>query len=316
MPATPNPLQGYSEADNPDVDDWLYLQGATHNVRKLSPAYYAMAEATLSALLGKAPIDSPHIIGDPIFFTNIVFTVANSDNSQNYLAIDAGGVYLFRPLVERVFSITNSDSTTIPGEANIVDYQRTDLAPLVLQAISDVVPGQNLKITNSSSSPVSLTAVAGNSFFNGGLGVVSSIVLAAKESVSLAVVGSQWRVFSRYLNPLVAVATFIIESGSVISAATETTAKSILSAMVITGYTLSSKSGGSISLDIKKAAGSGSFSSIVASAPCVLSSGSYVNSTTLTGWTTSLAAFDQLKAVVNSASGLTDATLTLYGRAA
>ncbi len=36
----PNPLQGYPTADFPGTDDWLYLQGTTNDLRKLSPFYY------------------------------------------------------------------------------------------------------------------------------------------------------------------------------------------------------------------------------------------------------------------------------------
>ncbi len=38
-----NPLQGYPTATAPGTDDWLYLQGTTNDVRKLSPAFYPKA---------------------------------------------------------------------------------------------------------------------------------------------------------------------------------------------------------------------------------------------------------------------------------
>ncbi len=38
-----NPLQGYPTATTPAADDWLYLQGATNDVRKLAPAYFGQS---------------------------------------------------------------------------------------------------------------------------------------------------------------------------------------------------------------------------------------------------------------------------------
>ncbi len=50
-----NTLQSKTQASSPAADDWLYLQGATNNVRKLSPLYYQIADADLTYLAGFTP---------------------------------------------------------------------------------------------------------------------------------------------------------------------------------------------------------------------------------------------------------------------
>jgi hypothetical protein len=56
---TPNPLQGYPEASSPAADDWLYLQGATNNIRKLSPDFYAQNTPDWNALFQAYPSQIP-----------------------------------------------------------------------------------------------------------------------------------------------------------------------------------------------------------------------------------------------------------------
>lgn len=82
----------------------------------------------------------------------------------------------------------------------------------------------------------------------------------------------------------------------------------------ITGYTIISDQSGSAVFDVWKRndAVPTIANTIVASAPPTLSSSQYVRSTTLTGWTTSVAANDVIGFNLNSASGLTRATLVLY----
>lgn len=83
---------------------------------------------------------------------------------------------------------------------------------------------------------------------------------------------------------------------------------------IITGYSIIADQVGSIAVGIWKSnlAVPTSANSIVASAPPALSSSQYINSTTLTGWTTTFAIGDVFAFNVNSASGLDSFSLQLY----
>ena len=82
----------------------------------------------------------------------------------------------------------------------------------------------------------------------------------------------------------------------------------------ITGYSLVSDISGSTVIDVWKSnnAVPTVANTITASALPTLSSSQYLNSTTLTGWTTSVAAGDVFGFNINSASTLTRVTLELY----
>lgn len=81
----------------------------------------------------------------------------------------------------------------------------------------------------------------------------------------------------------------------------------------ITGWTLIGDVSGSASIDVKKStyAAFPTNTSIVASAPPALSSAQNATSTTLTGWTTAVAAGDVLEFVLSSATTLKRLTLEL-----
>lgn len=55
----PNPLQGYPTAASPAGDDWLYLQGDTLSIRKLSPTFFPTAAATAANIAIKLSILQP-----------------------------------------------------------------------------------------------------------------------------------------------------------------------------------------------------------------------------------------------------------------
>jgi hypothetical protein len=86
-------------------------------------------------------------------------------------------------------------------------------------------------------------------------------------------------------------------------------------AMTIESYTITADVSGSIVIDVWKAAGAipTNGNSITASAPPTLSGAQYVHSTTLTGWTTSVAAGDVIGFEVDSASTVTKVTLHING---
>lgn len=89
-------------------------------------------------------------------------------------------------------------------------------------------------------------------------------------------------------------------------------------AMTVTLWTVMLTGTGSIVLDIWKQAGIGSFpptdaDSITASAPPTVSSAQAAQSSTLTGWTTSLARGDVLRIHVDSVSSVDQATLSIRG---
>jgi hypothetical protein len=81
----------------------------------------------------------------------------------------------------------------------------------------------------------------------------------------------------------------------------------------ITGWTLIADVSGSASIDVKKStfAAFPTNSSIVASAPPTLTSQQNASSTTLTGWTTAVAAGDVLEFVLVSATTVKRLTLEL-----
>ena len=81
----------------------------------------------------------------------------------------------------------------------------------------------------------------------------------------------------------------------------------------ITAWRVLSDQSGSIVVDIKKATYSGlpTFSSIAASAKPTLSTAQKAENTTLTGWTTAVAAGDWIQPVVDSATTVTYATISI-----
>jgi hypothetical protein len=89
--------------------------------------------------------------------------------------------------------------------------------------------------------------------------------------------------------------------------------RQVQAAGTIVGYTLLADQSGSIQITVKKATYSGwpTTTSIVASAPPALSSVQKTTDSTLTGWTTAVAANDILEFVVDSATTVTRVTLLL-----
>jgi len=78
--------------------------------------------------------------------------------------------------------------------------------------------------------------------------------------------------------------------------------------MTITEWEIDSQESGSIVIDVFK-----NGSSITASAKPTLSAATNASSSTLTGWTTSIALGDEIDIVVDSATTVEHVTLTLYG---
>lgn len=108
----------------------------------------------------------------------------------------------------------------------------------------------------------------------------------------------------------------VIDGGGVVITTGTKFAFSVPFACTIVGYDLFGNATGSIVIDLKKATYSGypTTTSITASAKPTLSSARKATSTTLTGWTTSVAAGDVIEVVVDSAATLLVATLVLKVR--
>lgn len=105
----------------------------------------------------------------------------------------------------------------------------------------------------------------------------------------------------------------IIDGGGFVITTGAKPAFEVGGACTITSWRVLSDQSGSIVVDIKKATYSGlaTFSSIAASAKPTLSSAQKAENTTLTGWTTSVAAGDWIQPVVDSATTVTYVTVSL-----
>lgn len=105
----------------------------------------------------------------------------------------------------------------------------------------------------------------------------------------------------------------VIDGGGVAIVAGSKLAIPNLPAGVITDWALVADQSGSIQLDLKKAAYADfpTTVSITASAKPILSAARKAASSTLTGWTTAVAAGDVLEVVVDSAATITYAVITL-----
>ncbi len=105
----------------------------------------------------------------------------------------------------------------------------------------------------------------------------------------------------------------IVDGGGSVITTGAKPAFEIGSACTITAWRVVGDQSGSIVVDIKKATYSGvaTFSSIAASAKPTLSSAQKAENTSLTGWTTALAAGDWVQPVVDSVTTLTYATVSI-----
>lgn len=108
----------------------------------------------------------------------------------------------------------------------------------------------------------------------------------------------------------------VIDGGGVAITTGTKFAFSVPFACTIVGYDLFGDQTGSIVIDLKKATYSGypTTATITASAKPTLSSARKATSTTLTGWTTAVAAGDVIEVVVDSVTALLIATLVLKVR--
>jgi len=130
------------------------------------------------------------------------------EDGADILLANGDGVAISKPLSELPRVIGDGDTPTVLVTDLIIDYQRTDEAPLVVAPPGDALAGQHLTITNSSASPLTLSSPSGNAFFNGSLGEVSSIVLESRETIAFinlnnpSLTAANWRVVSRYFEIL------------------------------------------------------------------------------------------------------------------
>lgn len=108
----------------------------------------------------------------------------------------------------------------------------------------------------------------------------------------------------------------VIDGGGVVIATGTKFAFSVPFACAIVGYDLFGDQTGSIVVDLKKAtyANYPTTASITAAAKPTLATARKATSTTLTGWTTAVAAGDVIEVVVDSAATLLVATLVLKVR--
>lgn len=161
-----------------------------------------------------APLDSPQITGSPFFDLAAGGMGINADGNQ-IINFDEIGVQFRRPIIENPRTIGDGDSTTVDPTDLLINYERTDSAPLVLPETSGLSSGQNLKISNRSSDAFDLTTITPNSFFNGADGIVSVVTVQPNQTVSLQALVSEWQVISSYL------ATAPIETVTVSSGAAD-----------------------------------------------------------------------------------------------
>lgn len=84
-------LQSYPTANSPASDDWIYIQGNTNNVRKLSPLYYPTASDVTAALAGKSPLASPAFSGIPTGPTAAPGTNTTQLATTAYVLQNGGG---------------------------------------------------------------------------------------------------------------------------------------------------------------------------------------------------------------------------------
>lgn len=159
---------------------------------------YSYQRANGTALSG-APLASPHFTGDPQF--DISSFYVKQTGFGDILFLDETGAAFSVPLAETVREITDGDASTVLISDLIVIYNRTDSADLVFAPPGNGNNGQHLTLTNSAAA----TVILSGNFFNGSLGEVSTISLAAKETIAFRVLnnptntGANWRVVFRYL---------------------------------------------------------------------------------------------------------------------
>ena len=194
---------------------------------------------------------------------------------------------------------TGATATTGTGN-NVLSTSPTLVTP-ALGTPSAVV------LTNATGLPLS-TGVTGNlgvSHLNSGTSASSSTF---------------WRGDGTWATPagggaVPAKASFIFSGGDTTpTAGTSSNVNPQPAAWTITGYTIIGDVSGSAVVDILMATGgSGTFTSITASAKPTLTSQRRVNSTTLTGWTTTVPAGADIYATLSSVSTLNNVTVVIYG---
>ncbi len=112
-----------------------------------------------NALNAKAPLVAPHITGAAQIDGSLY--VHDSGAGLDLLTLNDGGANFNVPISETVREITDSDSTTVLISDLLVDYKRTDQAPLTIPDAGSGFGGQHLTITNSSPDPVVLNGANG-----------------------------------------------------------------------------------------------------------------------------------------------------------
>lgn len=102
------------------------------------------------------------------------------------------------PFAEPILTITDSDSTSLPAAISIVDYQRTDAAPLVFPSNGDGYVGQRVVVANTSGDTITLEGTDPGTFYDGSNGTVDTLQLAPGAVVVLSAIDNQYRVLSIY----------------------------------------------------------------------------------------------------------------------
>lgn len=207
--------------------DWGDIGGVLVDQTDLQAALDLKANAADTELTGA------------LFFDTDSDGLAFNSNGAQVLNVDEVGFQLRRPLIEVPRVVTDSDSPTVALTDLVIDYQRTDAAPVVVPDPASASIGQHLKITNSSAASVALNGAVASSYFNGSAGVVSSITLASNETIFFQLLSGKWRVLSRYLT-----------TGTLASlAGTESLTNKKLGSLTTNGFVKTSGGDGTLSVD-------------------------------------------------------------------
>jgi uncharacterized membrane protein YgcG len=125
--------------------------------------------------------------------------VQNADGTVSIMTgLPGEAMRLHVPFAEPILTITDVDSTTLPAMISIVDYQRTDAAPLIFASNGDGYSGQRVVVANTSGDTITLEGTDPGSFFDGSSGTVDTIDLPPGAVVVFSAIDNQYRVLSKY----------------------------------------------------------------------------------------------------------------------